>query len=160
MLNEELLKMDRAKIPKEQLFKKIEALENTIRKFKHYDEERTKLLNKIQEDLEEYSEKYLALRDLVSGDTKFLKLTEKIKNLRINLGSINKKYIQLKKEMELIGNSELIKKADYIINHYKVVDLKNKCDSLDKEIKKLRQTNSELVGKIVQLNNKLKKYEN
>lgn len=152
--------MDRDKIPKDPLHQRIYLLENTIRKFKRYDKDRTEFLHKIQDELEDYSEKYLLLKDAVSKDDRYSKLEEKIKNLRLNLGAVNKKYNQLKKEMELIQDEELLKRAEYAIQHYDVAKLQEKCNSLDKEIDSLRVTNKELVTRIVQLNTKLKQYEN
>lgn len=147
--------MDRDKIPKDPKSRRIYQLERLIRKFKQYDADRTEYLHKIQNELEDYSERYTSLKKAVSVDDRYLKLEEKIKNLKANLGAVNKKYGELKKEVEMLQNPELMEKACYVIEHYSVVKLKEKCDDLDKEVDRLKKANSELVARIVQLNKQI-----
>jgi len=159
-MNEELLEMDRDKIPKDPKSRRIYELETLIKKFKRYDADRTRLLNKIQNDLEDYSEKYMFLKSALSENEKFQKLTEQIKGLKANLKAVSIRHDQLKKEMELVQNTELMEKAHFILQHYDVVNLHERCERLDKEVGRLRASNNELVMRIVQLNKQLNKQNN
>lgn len=140
--------------------RKILSLETAIKKFKAYDEKRTALFHKMQEELEEYSEKYLLIKNTTTDQEKFAKLQGKIKQLKLNLGCVSNKYTILKKEVELLNNPELLEKAEYAATHFKKLQLSQEIEALKREIKKLKKLNSELVTQIFQLNNKLNQYEN
>lgn len=131
-------------------------LKACIKKFKAYDKERTKLLHKIQEDLEDYSEKYLLIRNCIGDKETFAALNRKISDLKTNLAGVTRANENYKKQLELIDNPKLLKKAEDALKNLDVVALGRENEDLKKQVSRLREQVSLLVTENIQLKNKTK----
>lgn len=139
---------------------KIRELNSCIRAFKKYDAERSKFLNKMQLELEDYSERYLYLKNLHEGEDMPEIMRNKILGLKVNLKAQSKKVESLTRQLEMMKNPELLERAEFAIEHYDPAKLKEENDSLKKEIERHRKTNSELVYKICMLRKRIEELEN
>lgn len=154
-LNKELLEM---LSPKDL---EIAQLKRAIEAFKKYDAERSKYLQKIQLELEDVSQRYVDLKKTMSMDVVELvqEYQKKIKDLKSTLKGQMKSIEHLKTVIELMRDDEKREKAEDVFRHYTVVQLKEKNDKLQKELNSIRNTNRELIVKIVQLNKQNKETE-
>lgn len=154
-LNKELLEMQS---PKDL---EIAQLKMAIEAFKKYDAERSKYLKKIQWELEDVSQRYVDLKKTISMDIVELEqeYQKKITTLKTTLKGQMKSIEHLKRVIELMHDDEKREKAEEVFQHYTVVQLKEKIDKLQKEVNSLRNTNRELIVRIVQLDKQNKETE-
>lgn len=154
-LNKELLEIQS---PKDL---EIAQLKMAIEAFKKYDAERSKYLKKIQWELEDVSQRYVDLKKTISMDIVELEqeYQKKITTLKTTLKGQMKSIEHLKRVIELMHDDEKREKAEEVFQHYTVVQLKEKIDKLQKEVNSLRNTNRELIVRIVQLDKQNKETE-
>jgi len=141
MLNEELL---------DDKDKKIYTLSRTIKKFKEYDEQRKQFIQKLQDELEDISCRYVEIKHNVPG--KDWKAYVKIR----------KKYVNLKKEYD--KQSDTIHQYKSLLNLDQeaidaLPDITKTIDSLTKRIKELEKENVCLKAQLATLKLLLKKHE-
>lgn len=130
MLNEDLLTLDEIEIYK--LKKKVSKLEKIIQDFKEYDLKRKEYYKDLEikvGQLESYIEE-------IEDTSKILELNKKYKE---QLTILNKK-VYLNKIAELSDEE--------IVNLYYNKTLKEQLEKRDSEIKRLRETNSQLILKL------------
>ena len=130
MLNEDLLTLDEIEIYK--LKKKVSKLEKIIQDFKEYDLKRKEYYKDLEMkvgQLESYIEE-------IEDASKILELNKKYKE---QLTILNKK-VYLNKIAELSDEE--------IVNLYDNKTLKEQLEKRDSEIKRLRETNSQLILKL------------
>lgn len=155
-LNKELLEMQD---PKDL---EILKLKRTIEAFKKYDKKRKEYLQKIQWELEDVSQQYVDLKGTLSKDVIEIErdYKEKMKTLKTNLAGQSKTICELKRLLALLQDEEKLKRAEEILKRYKVIQLKEMNEKLEKEVQRLRKTNSELVARLVQSNKQNNETEN
>lgn len=147
MLNEELM------TPQQ---KRIFALELKIKEFKKYDQKRQTLMNKLQGDLEEYSQKYLELKEFVESmqdGTTILELRQKVNTLK-------KEVKRLSSNTSTISEAKQ-EKMQKLIKDYqdalRTEQLKKNNKELRKQIKVLRSSNEDLIIQLCRIKNADKK---
>lgn len=145
--NKELLEMQDPKILE------IARLKQTIKAFKKYDEERKKFIQKLQYELEDVSEEYLALKATISKDVLEVKeqYKQRIKGLKTAIRGQNKRINDLQHIIGLMKNPDRLARAEEALKNYTVVELKTLNDSLKQQVKSLRNNNSELMTKLMKL---------
>lgn len=139
-------------------------LRKLIEDFKTYDEKRNEYYRKVQEDLEEYSARYLELKNLkdISGDGP---IESKYKRLHDSYINLNHAYLRLKAKDNLVRNSAAVLKAEEILTRYDdLVAAQNMLREEErrlnykKEISRLKVRISELMCMICSLNKQLEEY--
>lgn len=134
MLNEEFM------TPQE---KQICQLKLEIKSFKEYDEKRKKLMHKLQDDLEEYSQKYLDLKHILDN----LPDGSAIAEFQQKIAAQRKELARLNSIVSLIPDEKLqvIQKAIDETKENKDFDKLKKLNmQYEKDIIALRSANSQL----------------
>lgn len=142
--------------------KEILQLRHCIKEFKKYDAERKQYLRKIQDELELYSNKYLTLKKALKPEerTAIEKLEEKIGRQKDVIKGLNKKLKAVHIMESLNYDKEQLKYIDDILHSCTKAQIIAENQDLKARLDNLHKTNSELVYKLVSLQNKLKQYEN
>lgn len=144
----------------EQFFDKkdreILKLKHTIAAFKKYDNERKEYLKKLQWELEEVSQDYLDLKKTLPKDALAMakECEERMHDLKACVKGQNKTISHLQKVIALMEDEDKLKRAEEVLKHCSLLQLKAMNDSLQKQVDSLRATNSELITRLVQLNRK------
>lgn len=150
MLNEELL-TDKDK--------KIANLTFTINRFKVYDKKRKHFVGKLQEELEDISEKYTILKDSIGKDQIDVQiaLTNKINNLRKTIKQQLKQINGLHLQLDLVKDEDRLQTAKEIAEHSDLLKVAEERNKLRKELQQYKKENKSLIERITQLR---VKYEN
>lgn len=139
---------------------RLERAEKIIDRFKKYDAERKVYIQKLQWDLEEYSEKYLVLKKVMEEYNPENPMSVNLKNLREAYTNLQKAYNKAKKALSLVQDREELNRVQAVLEDYDKFQKAQNLAKLEENIQNLRKTNSELVYRIVQLNKKIEEYEN
>lgn len=147
MLNKELLAMQDSRTAE------IARLKQTIEAFKKYDKKRKEYIQKIQEELEKVSSKYLDLKHSIPKDVQTVQATyeQKLKGYRATITGQNKSIDHLKKVISLLEDPMKMARAEEILQNYTLVQLQQTNKSMKREIETLRKNNAELVARLVKL---------
>lgn len=138
---------------------KILALQKTINAFKEYDGKRTKYLRKIQDELEEYSERYLMLLNTLSETERDLLRAYEIKvsSLKTQVKALEKKIQKYKKLISKNISDDNLERLESVIASYDVVDLEEQNEKYKKMALKHKEDISVLVTKMLSLERRLSK---
>lgn len=143
--------------------REIRRLKLTIEAFKKYDEKRKQYVNRLQDELEEYSEMYLEMKKIVeerypADGQRFAKYMEKIKCQRQTLVELSAKLARIKMAdkiaAEKIVNDDNIRKVNVQLKEENR-SLKENNSRLIKMDRENRKTISNLITEIESLKRKL-----
>jgi len=150
--------MQRKKLPDKE-DNQLLCLQTAIREFKRYDEERKRYLQKLQDELEDYSEKYCMLKEALSENEKEIlkKYEDKILAQRTHIKSLQNHILAYKKIAFSKGYDEgTLQRLEHIIEHCSKIKLKEENDQLKKDVERYRRDSHDTVAKIVALQKQLK----
>lgn len=138
--------------------KQIHSLQAAIREFKKYDGERKKYLQKIQTELEDYSEKYCMLKESLSeGEKEMLKKYEdKILAQKVHIKALQKQLSAYKNLVISKGiDEETLQRLEHLVEHYSKIKLAEENEQLKKDMEKYRRDSHDNIAKIVALQKQL-----
>lgn len=144
MLNEELMN------PLEQ---EVCRCKIKIKEFMEYDKERKKYVQKLQDELEEYSQKYLDLKHTLDNNEQgkiIISLKEKVERQRQELDRLNT-MVSLIPPEELDRIEKVLKETDGVKTIEKLRKLQRENTNLRKRIENLRKANTQLAAQVSKL---------
>jgi len=139
--------------------RRILALQKAIDAFKKYDGERTKYLQKIQDELEDYSERYLMLLNkLPEAEKDRLGAYErKLSSLKTQVRALEKKISACKQLASRNISDENLASLERVIESYDIVKLKGENEKLKRRCKTHKEDLSHLITKVLSLERQLGK---
>lgn len=118
-----------------------------------YDEERKKYVQKLQNELEEYSQKYLDLKHTLDNNEQgktIISLKEKVERQRQELDRLNT-VISLIPSEEIDRIEKVLKETDGVKTIEKLRRLQRENTNLRKKIENLRKANTQLAAQVSKL---------
>jgi len=139
--------------------RRILALQKTVDAFKKYDGERTKYLQKIQDELEDYSERYLMLLNKLPEAEKDRLGTyaRKVSSLKTQVKALEKKISACKELASRNISDESLAGLERVIDSFDIVKLKEENEKLKRKCETHKEDLSRLITRVLSLERQLGK---
>lgn len=139
--------------------RRILALQKVVDDFKKYDGERKKYLQKIQDELEDYSERYLMLLNKLSEAEKdgLGAYERKVSSLKTQVRALEKKISACKELASRNLSDESLASLERVIDSFDIVKLKEENEKLERRCKTHKEDLGHLITKVLSLERQLGK---